>query len=424
MIPIRKLKKYGFILIIITITILSFIGVLNQDNIDIYGLILAIFTPFITNYFFKKTYNKKIYIFINVYILINISLIFLTTFQANSLGYTNGIFKGNVDGVLYYDAAEYYDNILYLSDFNIIDFIKKFFLNIESGNKLYNIFIIYNMIVCRIFGNKIITLLLIKFNFTIAAIYTIDKIGNKINFKNTLIPVILFSFYPGVLQSNISLLRDNIILFLLVNIIYNYLNIKHKENISMSKLKLLISSFFLCIFRLYALVACIISIIVIEKSRTPIDKFKKYGTIAGFIMIIAIVSSILGYGFFGLKYIQTYMNEMSLTQGIFQTIIRIIVGYRIVLESMSNYIIPNILLMVSPIYIFIVNFILIFNVFFKFKIYKKTLQYITFYFIFAFLNAILMVLRDGIIVERIYIMWLWVACLIITNTKKLHYSEV
>lgn len=401
------------------ITVLSFGVLLSRSNINGYGLFVAIIIPFITNYILKRDDNSKIYIFTNIYILINILFIFLTIFQANKLGYINGIFKGNVDGVLYYDAATYYDNTLYISNLNLIDFVKLFFYNINSGNKFYNIFILYNTIICKILGNEVATLILVKLNFTIITMYTIDKIAKKINFQNTLIPIILFSFYPGVIQSNISLLRDNIILFLLVSIIHNYLNIKNKENMKLNIFNLIINGIFLCLFRFYTLVTCIISLGIFSQSKNIKKLFKKAILLVIFILLIAVISNKLGYGFFGVGYIEKYMNQMTLPQAIVQTIIRIIVGYRIGFETISNGLIPNILSVASPIYIVIINLILSFKIFFRFRIDDNILKYLNFYILFAFLNGMLMVLRDGIIVDRIYIMWLWIPCLLISNTKKI-----
>lgn len=408
----KELKNASIILIILSIVMFLFIFRVESNY---YSECIAIVILFLMNYFFRNKRNKKIYILINIYIFINIILIYFNIYQANSLGYINGIFNGNVDGVLYYDAAEYYNNILYLNNFTIKEFVIDFIKNLSSGNKMYNIFIYYNLVISKMLGTGIVTLLLIKLNFTIISLNLLSRIADELEIKKHTFAITLFALYPGLLQSNINLLRDNIIMFLIINIIYNC--IKYKERKVKSILLIIISGIFLGILRVYSLASLIIAIIIVNKFRNIKKLIQKVLILVLSVIIINQISLKLGYGILGFNYIQLYMNKMSIIEAIFQTLIRLIMGFGVSFEIIKKGILPNILVMLSPLYIIIINSILVICILFRNNKYIYIRRYLLFYFVFSFINGILMVLRDGIIVERIYIMWLWIPCLIISRLK-------
>lgn len=408
----KELKNASIILIILSIVMFLFIFRVESNY---YSECIAIVILFLMNYFFRNKRNKKIYILINIYIFINIILIYFNIYQANSLGYINGIFNGNVDGVLYYDAAEYYNNILYLNNFTIKEFVIDFIKNLSSGNKMYNIFIYYNLVISKMLGTGIVTLLLIKLNFTIISLNLLSRIADELEIKKHTFAITLFALYPGLLQSNINLLRDNIIMFLIINIIYNC--IKYKERKVKSILLIIISGIFLGILRVYSLASLIIAIIIVNKFRNIKKLIQKVLILVLSVIIINQISLKLGYGILGFNYIQLYMNKMSIIEAIFQTLIRLIMGFGVSFEIIKKGILPNILVMLSPLYIIIINSILVICILFRNNKYIYIRRYLLFYFVFSFINGILMVLRDGIIVERIYIMWLWIPCLIISQLK-------
>lgn len=409
----EKIKTIGFMLLIISFMALSLL--LINKKVSMLTEVIAIVLLFSINYSYRDREYIREYRYMNLYIILNILLIYFVTFQARELGFDNGILKGEINGISYYDAATYYDNIISINNYSLKDFFIIFLENIKSGNKLYNIFTYYNLLVCKIFGNGIVTLLLVKFSFTVISLHTIIKIAKTINIKNTNIPMIIFSVYPGLLLANVSLLRDNIILFFLTIAILNAILYK-KYNNKKSLLWILISCVFLAMMRIYVIGALVIAFFLVSKFNNLSKLLKKIFLFFLVLLCINFISIKLGYGVMGLKYINKYMNQMGILSGIIQTFIRIIIGYKMVFSSLSGGIICNVFVVLSPIYIIIINFVFLMKIILKKIHIDKRIS--LFYFSFAFINGLFMVLRDGIIIERIYIMWLWIPCFYIFKVKR------
>ncbi|EGT3617795.1 hypothetical protein FHH43_16515, partial [Clostridium perfringens] len=113
---------------------------------NVYSIIMVSLWMFLINRIFKNKVGKKIYMFVNIYILINIILILIATLQAKGWGFSLGILHGGVKGVEYNDAYNYYNNIVNNYNVDFTDYLKNFFVNIKSDNYVYNVFILYNLI--------------------------------------------------------------------------------------------------------------------------------------------------------------------------------------------------------------------------------------------------------------------------------------
>lgn len=384
---------------------------------NVYSIIMVSLWMFLINRIFKNKVGKKIYMFVNIYILINIILILIATLQAKGWGFSLGILHGGVKGVEYNDAYNYYNNIVNNYNVDFTDYLKNFFVNIKSDNYVYNVFILYNLIISKIFGLSIEVLLISKLIFTILSIYLIVFICNILGIKRNLLAISLFSFYPGYLYININFLRDNLIVFFIIFIIYFYLKLYKSKTLSKKEIILILIGFlFLLVLRLYS--AVILGGCLFLFSRTKNKKQLRTKIIIAIVAILIVnqLSIIFGYGILGFNYINKYVNNVGYINAIAQTIIRLIVGFRIIWPALLSGLISNFLIMISPVYIFFINIILgVLILRKKVRFNNLNKKILIFYFMFAFLNGLILVLRDQIIVERIYAMWIWMPILVISN---------
>ncbi len=76
------------------------------------------------------------------------------------------------------------------------------------------------------------------------------------------------------------------------------------------------------------------------------------------ILIVNQLSIIFGYGILGFNYINSYVNNVGYINAIAQTIIRLLIGFRVIGTALSSGLISNFLVMISPIYISLINIIL------------------------------------------------------------------
>ncbi|EGT3616173.1 hypothetical protein FHH43_08000, partial [Clostridium perfringens] len=173
---------------------------------------------------------------------------------------------------------------------------------------------------------------------------------------------------------------------------------------------------FLLVLRLYS--AVILGGCLFLFSRTKNKKQLRTKIIIAIVAILIVnqLSIIFGYGILGFNYINKYVNNVGYINAIAQTIIRLIVGFRIIWPALLSGLISNFLIMISPVYIFFINIILgVLILRKKVRFNNLNKKILIFYFMFAFLNGLILVLRDQIIVERIYAMWIWMPILVISN---------
>lgn len=351
---INKIIKFSIPVIMVILS--CFARVIDSN---VFSTILISLWIFLINRIFKNKVNRKIYMFINIYILINIILILIATLQAKGWGFSLGILHGGVKGVEYNDAYNYYNNIVNNYNVDFTDYLKNFIINIKSDNYVYNVFILFNLIVSKIFGLSIEVLLISKLVFTVLSIYLIVFICDILEIKRTLLGIILFSFYPGYLYININFLRDNLIVFFVIFIIYFYLKLyKSKKLRKREIIYILIGFLFLVVLRLYS--AVILGGCLFLFSRTKNKKqlcIKIIIAIVG-ILIVNLLSMIFGYGILGFNYINKYVNNVGYINAIAQTIIRLFIGFRIIWPALFSGLISNFLIMISPVYIFFINVLL------------------------------------------------------------------
>ena len=411
----NKIIKFSIPIVMI---ILSFFARIIDSNI--YSVVLVSLWLFFINMVLKKKINRKIYIFINIYILINIILILIATLQAKEWGFSLGILHGGVKGIEYNDAYNYYNNIIDNYNVNLTDYLKNFIVNIKSDNYIYNVFILYNLVISKIFGLSIEVLLISKLIFTVLSIYLIVFICDILGIKRKLLAISFFSFYQGYLYININFLRDNFIVFFVIFIIYFYLRLYKSKVLNKKEIILILVGFlFLIVLRLYS--AVILGGCLFLFSKTKNKKQLRIKIIMAIVAILIVnqLSIIFGYGILGFNYINSYVNNVGYINAIAQTIIRLLIGFRVIGTALSSGLISNFLVMISPIYISLINIILFILILRKKVILNKlNMKILSFYFIFAFLNGLILVLRDQIIVERIYAMWIWMIALVISTYEE------
>ncbi|MDZ4992199.1 hypothetical protein GNF80_04330 [Clostridium perfringens] len=384
-----------------------------------YSLIMISFWVFMINFMMKKNINKRVTIYIYIYILLNIFMILLVTSQARDLGFSTGVLHGNVKGVLYNDANNYYNNVLNNYNINIFEYLKNFFLNIRSDNYMYNLYILYNLMISKIFGVNIEILLIAKLAFCVVSLNLLAKICNILNVKRMFLVVFLYSIYPGFLSININFIRDIMIVTVILFIMYSYLKlIKFKGNKKKNIFFIILGMFILSLLRLYTSVTLGICLFIFMKSKNIKSLIFKFILSIICLLVINKLSIIFGYGFLGMQYINSYVNGLGYFNALIQTVLRILVGYSIVIEALKSGVWSNVFTMISPIYIFIVNLLVIALIALKsIRLNFLNRKILLFYIMFAFLNGLILLLRDGIIVERIYTMWIWLPIIVLADFK-------
>lgn len=415
----KKINKKNVLIgiLFIIMLILSLIAKICRNYY--YSLIIVSLWVFMINFMIKKDVNIRVKKYIYFYIFLNIIMILLSTSQARNLGFSTGVLHGDVKGVWYNDANNYYNNILNNYHDDIFKYLKNFFLNIRSDNYLYNLYILYNIIISKIFGINIEILLIAKLVFCVISLNLLAKICKILNVKKILLVIFLYSIYPGILSININFIRDIMIVTVILFIIYKYLKlIKFEEDRKKSLYFIVLGMFVLSLLRLYTAVTLGICLFIFIKSKNIKSLiFKFILSIIG-LLIINKLSIIFGYGFLGMKYINSYVNGLGYFNALIQTLLRIFVGYSIVTEALKSGVWSNVFTMISPIYIFIVNLLLILLILVKsIKLNFLNRKILLFYVMFAFLNGLILLLRDGIIVERIYTMWIWLPIIVLADFR-------
>lgn len=416
---IKRFNKKNLLvgILFIIMLILSLIAKICSNYY--YSLIIISFWIFMINFMMKKDVNMRVKKYIYFYIFLNIIMILLATSQARNLGFSTGVLHGNVKGVWYNDANNYYNNILNSYYNDIFEYLKNFFSNIRSDNYMYNLYVLYNLVISKLFGTNIEILLIAKLMFSVISLNLLAKICNVLKVKRIFLVVFLYSIYPGFLSININFIRDIMIVTVILFIMYNYLKlIKFKENKKKNVFFIILGMFILSLLRLYTAVTLGICLFIFMKSKNIKSLIFKFMLSIICLLVINKLSIIFGYGFLGMQYINSYVNGLGYFNALIQTVLRILVGYSIVVEALKSGVWSNVFTMISPIYIFIVNLLVIVLIVLKFiRLNFLNRKILLFYIMFAFLNGLILLLRDGIIVERIYTMWIWLPIIVLADFK-------
>ncbi|HBI7102418.1 TPA: hypothetical protein K8M89_003163, partial [Clostridium perfringens] len=140
---------------------------------------------------------------------------------------------------------------------------------------------------------------------------------------------------------------------------YFYLRLYKSKVLNKKEIILILVGFlFLIVLRLYS--AVILGGCLFLFSKTKNKKQLRIKIIMAIVAILIVnqLSIIFGYGILGFNYINSYVNNVGYINAIAQTIIRLLIGFRVIGTALSSGLISNFLVMISPIYISLINIIL------------------------------------------------------------------
>ncbi|OSB16861.1 hypothetical protein B2H94_11775 [Clostridium sporogenes] len=383
-----------------------------------------------------KIKDSKFKLVSSVIVIINIALIYFNYYTSIRLRFSDGLVYGVVGDSKYLDTWNYYYESKHLADLwmngQFVDWIKGNVLKGEAFYGYYNFFVIWNAALRILFGDNLILLIIIKYQFSIGGIYLLYKISNEfLTSKYSRLAVVLMNFFPGFLLVNISLMRDNLVYLFILYVSYLVIINKNMDKKNwLIWFKILISIAIITYMRVYIGIMLAISLLIYY----IMGKLNLKRLIAvSFILILSIlvvggVTYKLGYGFLGKDLI---LNADSLERWnpekisspikfIFWSIYYIFFGGKLI-GSFHTYI-GNVLNLMTPIFISI--FILpTFLVIFTKKNDKKTNHFILFSFIFSILSGGIVFFIFTGIVPRLYICWIWaniiIFCCLLKNIMEM-----
>lgn len=158
--------------------------------------------------------------------LLFVLLVYFQYINAVALGYYDGMLYGAVGAKHeYYDVSEYYYESKQLADLVITNGGRELWLSgslpHDGTYGPYNAFNVFNTIVMLLFGDDVITLVLLKINFSIVAMYLLYGIASRfLSPAFALYSVLSYNLYPGYVIGVTNLLRDNIIAALIITLAY------------------------------------------------------------------------------------------------------------------------------------------------------------------------------------------------------------
>jgi len=158
--------------------------------------------------------------------LLFVLLVYVQYNNAVALGYDDGMLYGAVGAKHeYYDVSEYYYESKQLAQLFVTNGGRELWLSGSLPNDgtygPYNAFNLFNAIVMLLFGNHVITLVLLKINFSVLAIYFLYGIASRfLSPAFALYSVLAYNLYPGYLIGVTNLLRDNIIATFIIALAY------------------------------------------------------------------------------------------------------------------------------------------------------------------------------------------------------------
>ena len=384
------------------------------------SLIVLMLLLLINHYIYiKYKYSKTLYVISIIFIIVNFIFIHLIYYNNLLLGYENGIVFGDKLGLLATDEYKYYmesEHLLHHLKYSggIDAYLRGDFETypFKVDNKPYGIYNEFVIVLglLKYFGvTKLVDLIGIKLIFTVINTYLIYSIARKfLNEKSSYIAVIIANLAPAYILVNATLLRDNIILTFILGLIVLIIKREwNKVNIAWG----IFLAIGLVIFRVYTLVAIIISIIfTIGKSDKLINKLDISFIvlyILGFIILDKFKISIPQ-----IEYLQFNLHEYFGT-GIsgfiiflYNTVKSIFVRglFLNAIPTISIYVMMTFLgavyyMVLIPIFIYKVIIVLLI----KREISKVWLCKFTIYF--TFINGIVLMLKDVMIPTRLSIMW-------------------
>ena len=407
--------------------ILFFCAIIENSSFKTLMLIFASFLlVLILSFTFKvKRYEVKFIFF--VLIVINIIIIYITYFTAIKLGYSNGLVRGIVGKIAYYDTSNYFiESGTLLGLWRHGGFSYWILGHMKQGNAFYtyyNFFVIWNALIRFIFGNNLINLILIKLQFSIFSMFFLYKISKLfLKDKLALLSVFIFNIFPSYLLVNTNLMRDNIIIFF---ILYSsYIFFYNRENLNKKVLiKLLILLCVITYMRVYIGVSIVIFYTIYYYKNKVNLKNIILGCILFFIVvcIIGFIIEKMGYGFLGIKLIENAGSDLnrfnaarvsSPEKVVFWSFYNLILAGKTQLAY--NGYICNILNTTTNIFVGIISVSSIVSVLIihRYKKYREFNNFAISGIIYSLITCMMITFIFSSIIPRLYICWIWVQIII------------
>lgn len=379
-------------------------------------------------YLYKKKFINKNLFYISTGFILLYSLISILIFYNNiSNGYSTGILFGDIANNHFCDEYKYnIDSQILLNHWKNGEFTQ--WLNKELpvfefvdpqnhpsyGN--YNAFVIILAFLRLIGITSILDFILLKLFVYIPTyiyLYKLSKI--YLNEKLSLLSVILFSILPGYLLTNAVLMRDNIIIFLIIAIVYYILSKNYN-------FKLLVPLFVILLFlRSYLILIFIATLVFTYKNS------KRIITILDIIYLLVIISTIyffttysfgmdqgnIFFSFYQIQYLQDnftnwYGYGVSMLIRFFTLTLVHVFSNPLFINFLSTGILYLIIFSLGNILSTLLS--VCFGLKFLFLCFKKNncklITLIKFTFYFTLLNGLLVMAKDSYIINRIELMWI------------------
>lgn len=353
-------------------------------------------------------------------------IVYIQYYNAINLGFNDGNLFGKIGGNFYADTKNYYDEsqqlIQILSSHNFKYWLSGDFPHFGFFGP-YNAYNILNAILISIFGPNLLTLILLKLKVSILSYYVLYKIASRyLNSKWAIFSIMLYNLYPANLLVVSTLSRDNINSFLVILLCYYcILFAENKFNYKVKYItKILITSILLFLFRAYAVPITIVSLFcayfLSEKQSA-----KNYLLGIGLI-IIAFIGCYI-YGFDNLQ------GKLTLNDGTQSWIAERSKGWNLLIYSalyaflgqttvMKNYDLSVFSEVLNLFSFYYQNFILMFSflgIILLLFVKKRKLdnQMWLLCCIMPMLFIVLITSIYGLPIPRLYNMWIWLNCLLI-----------
>lgn len=378
-------------------------------------------------YLYKKgKENKKLYILISIFSGIYILSTLFIYYNNISNGFTTGILYGDILNSHFCDEFKYFtDSEILLNHFKNGEFnlwISKQLPQYEfidsSGHPSfgnYNIFVIFLTLLRMVGINSPLDFILIKLIIYIpTAIYLYKLSRIYLNKNLSLISVGIFSLLPGFILTNTLLMRDNIILFAVIALLY-YILSKKFSIITILLLAILL------VFRSYLVPVFIATLLFTYKNDKKIIGFKDILFLAIMILTIYFFTNFkfkLEHSnmFFSFYQIEALQDKFASVFGtglpmlfklFYSTLLHIVVD-PIFISFLTSGIFYLILISLGNILGMIVS--ALFGIKFLFLSFKnknpKIIYLLKFTFYFTLLNSLIIMAKDAFIINRLALMWL------------------
>lgn len=218
---IEKIGPNKLLLLLMVLFVVC--AIMNESLLQV---LLIVFMIFVLNWylFLRLRTGKKMMYIVSLLICLLLVVTYWQHSNAVNMGFENGIISGVIGQNLYTDTAFYYDEATQLSS----DLATNPLLSYLKGELPqygfygpYNLYVLWNAILCLLFGKNVMVWVLIKLSFTIVSYYYVFLIGRYfLSEKFSLVAVILYGLYPGNILAAVTLMRDNIMSLLIILFYY------------------------------------------------------------------------------------------------------------------------------------------------------------------------------------------------------------